>query len=314
MKPRSISKTFLEDLLRGSLVPIVREVRQDETLDLELRGESIIVYYRGAKILEVVEFAQSKYKFNEGDPKYLISEIVPDLSKIIDGTNPKKSIQEYLSSFKFNVDLYFGGLRNEEERKKRFSIENEIRQHIIRENNYTQYASETDYFIIDSEYTTSNDDKTSKFDIVAIEWIAESSKRSLKSHYKPKLAIFELKYAGKALKGDSGLKSHYDDYENFIKDKNEVELFKKDILKVLKQKRQLGLIPYLLSENSNEVLEVEESIDFIYIIANYNHRSSILSNEIKNIPGFKMITANYMGYGLYKRNIQTHEKSLQLSE
>lgn len=52
---RSISNQFLENLKNGALHVIVDHVRVDPYLDLELRGNCVMVYYRGGKILTVYE-------------------------------------------------------------------------------------------------------------------------------------------------------------------------------------------------------------------------------------------------------------------
>ena len=50
---RSISNQFLENLKNGALHVITDYVRVDPYLDLELRGNCVMVYYRGGKILTV---------------------------------------------------------------------------------------------------------------------------------------------------------------------------------------------------------------------------------------------------------------------
>ena len=110
---------------------------------------------------------------------------------------------------------------------------------MVRENNYTKKSKQTDYFIIDTEYETHN---KKKFDIVALEWIANASKRKLQGGYKPQLVVFELKYAEAAIRDKCGLRDHLEAFEDFVADKTRVENFKKEMLDVLKQKREVGLI------------------------------------------------------------------------
>ena len=50
---RSISNQFLENLKNGALHVITDYVRVDPYLDLELRGNCVMIYYRGGKILTV---------------------------------------------------------------------------------------------------------------------------------------------------------------------------------------------------------------------------------------------------------------------
>ena len=52
---RKISEKFLQELKEGKFSPVLQAVQDDDTLDLELRGECIIIYYRGGKILTLKE-------------------------------------------------------------------------------------------------------------------------------------------------------------------------------------------------------------------------------------------------------------------
>lgn len=306
---RYLSETFKDDLIEGELKQVLEIIRQDDTLMLELRGNKVIVYYRGGKLLEIKETEPHRYSFIAGDKKYLMGKSGMSLKTIYSsGQYDIETLENYIATFKYSIDKYFGGLRNGETRRNRFSIENEIRQHIVRENNYTKKADQTDYFILDTEYETHNG---KKFDIVALEWIADSPKRKLQS-YKPRLAVFELKYAEAAISDKCGLCEHLKDFEDFIADKARVEDFKREMLKVLEQKREMGLIPYLTFKNQNKVSAMAEEIEFINIIANYKHESTKLSTEIKKMRHFKMMKSNYMGYGLFKRNIMDKEQVLNL--
>ncbi len=229
---RRISDEFINDLLQGELSEILEYVKSDDTLDLEFRKTSIIIYYRGGKLLEVKEKSKNSYEFLSGDDNYN--------PKKKEYTKPSiKDLDKYIPQFKYIIDLYFGGIRLDNKDRVRFSLENEIRQHIVRENNFTNKADQTDYFIIDTEYQTKHG---KKFDIVAIEWEASSTSRKLQKKYTPKIVIFELKYAEDSIKGKCGLGDHLKDFEMFKKNEDEVKSFKSDMLEILKHKRELGLI------------------------------------------------------------------------
>ena len=175
-----------------------------------------------------------------------------------------------------------------------------MRHHIERENNITNIANDTDYFILDTEYGIGNG---KKIDIVAIEWISKSNERKLQNGYRPKLVLFEIQYGGVAMAGNSGLKSHLDDFKLFKENDEIVKSFKEDMLKVLRQKRQLGLIPYLKWKNKNDIVEFADDIELIFLIANYKKNSEVLMREIEQMEEFQMITSSYLGYGLYKNNL-----------
>lgn len=302
---RRISDEFINDLLQGKLSEILKYVQRDDTLDLEFRKTSIIIYYRGGKLLEVKEISKNSYEFISGNLNYNLIANVKDLVK------PElNNFFEYIPRFKHIIDIYFGGIRsNDIQQRKRYSLENEIRQHIVRENNYTNISGQTDYFVLDTEYTTTF---KKKFDIVAIEWESKGNQRKLYSGYVPKLVIIELKYGEKSLSNKSGLKEHLIDFERFVNNKNETNAFIQDMLIVLEQKRKLGLIPYLSKTNSYEVSHFDDNIEFAYIIANYKNQSKILEREIQEMNQFEMFVSNHMGYGLYKDSLLSKEKALNL--
>ena len=307
---RFISQSFMDDLERGKLSKVLEIIRQDDTLMLELRGDRITIYYRGGKLLEIKEKEDSSYGFYPGDTKYLgKSSPVPDLSGVmINRGCDTTTLEDYIAKFKYNIDKYFGGIRNKTKVKKRFSIENEIRQHLVRENNYTKGAEKTDYFIIDTEYQTK---EGKKFDIVALEWISKSQARKQQGGYKPRIVVFELKYGEDAIKGNCGICGHIKDFDDFASDKNRVRDFIKEMTDVLKQKIQLRLIPYLTAKNIIPK-GIAKDIDFVTIIANYKNASKSLLNEIVKSPKFQMMTANFLGYGLYKQNLLDNKQVIDL--
>ncbi|MBO5971595.1 MAG: hypothetical protein J6Q07_01115 [Alistipes sp.] len=297
---RAISDIFLNDLLNGSLSEIREIILKDDTLMLDLRGKSIMVYYRGGKLLEIKENGKS-YQFICGDKQYIAPNFtIPNVEFADDGSCDTSLIEEYIAKFKYNMDIYFGGIRINNKKPKRHSLENEIRQHIVRENNFTKIAKDTDYFILDTECGIGNG---KKIDFVAIEWISKTNARKLQNGYRPKLVFFELKYGGESMARNSGLKSHLDDFKLFKENNKMVESFKKDMLEVLEQKRKLGLIPYLNCENKNDIKEFADDIELIFLIANYKKNSEVLMREIEQMEEFQMITASYLGYGLYKNNL-----------
>ena len=49
--PHGLSSQFFDDLTRGGLSWLTERVRQDHTLDLEIRADQIQVYYRGGRLM-----------------------------------------------------------------------------------------------------------------------------------------------------------------------------------------------------------------------------------------------------------------------
>ena len=127
---RSISNQFLENLKNGALHVIVDYVRVDPYLDLELRGNCVMVYYRGGKILTVYENQNLEGLAEE---YYLTSDtirIVPSLT----------GIHDYFSHAKHIVDIH------ESSRYSKLG-EKEFQQRVVYENNLSVNACKTDYFI-----------------------------------------------------------------------------------------------------------------------------------------------------------------------
>ena len=259
MKKRSISSSFLEQLKTGSLKSITDYVRVDPYLDLELRGNSVIIYYRGGKVLTVDEKAER---------------ILPS----IDG------LHDYLAHAKHIVDIH-------ESTKNSKLVEKEIQQRVVYENNLSVNADKTDYFIADVEWAD-NDDLGGRIDIVAFRWNhMEHCKRIVQ------LTLIEVKQGEDAIRTNGenspGLKKHYDDYLSFKKDQESVNRVAKDMLLVLKQKKELGLVKGLdnlfekkITEKdaSGNIVEqrveiepqIEAEPDFLFLLANYHHYSSNL--------------------------------------
>ncbi len=66
---RAISQEFLDSLQNGKLSPILEVVKKDRTLDLEMRGNVIDIYYQGAKLLSITEKGNGEYDFGEMNKK-----------------------------------------------------------------------------------------------------------------------------------------------------------------------------------------------------------------------------------------------------
>ena len=53
MKNRQLSQHVFDDMKSGCLRPFVDAVLNDDTLDMEFRGDSFNIYYRGGSIFKV---------------------------------------------------------------------------------------------------------------------------------------------------------------------------------------------------------------------------------------------------------------------
>lgn len=282
---RKIKESFLQEFLIGSLTPLLRYVQLDDTLNMELRGKEVTIYYRGGALLTIHEDSFNFDGLTEKYHKYFAF-TKPDLL----------NIEEYIPKAKHLIDLYINTTRNH-------LGEKDIQQQIARDNNYSQNSLGTDFFIIDTEYQD-----LGRFDIVALKWDSTSPIRKLPENFKPTITIFEVKQGEKSITGESGMESHLKDFEDFCTTKD-LFAFKSDMVEVFNQKRKLKLIKGM--EKYKEVKEVALYIDFVFLLVNYKNKSTKLRTVLKNIKDCRFIYANPMGYGLYARHIISKQKFIE---
>lgn len=302
MKHRAISNIFLNSLLIGEFKHITETVKVDPSLDMEMRGDSVMVYYRGGRILTIndLSIVPNRSKLEGMDENYsnetkFKQEIpVPD----IDG------IDEYFARAKRVVDNYEFYVEHK-------LGEKEIQQRVVCENNYSVNADETDFFIADVEWAD-NDALGGRADIIAFHW-------GHMSHKKRKLTMFiiEVKQGKDTVKTNkdkdgklsAGLYKHNLDFENFISNEEYVEAVKADMIKVLRQKYELGLVNGLdeLFDDKNtgakrgdDEIDITPKVQFVYLLANYLKYSKELRNELEKVKNAKFLEASMVGYGLYK--------------
>ncbi len=307
MKRRSISKTLLDKLNEEGIYHEITElVKIDPYLDMEMRGEDgVMIYYRGGKILTIHEqlglIGLDENYYTKEDDVYL----TPQVENILD----------YLCKAKHIIDVH-------ESREKSKLVEKEFQQRVVYENNLSANADNTDYFIADVEWAD-NDTLGGRADIVAFRWNhMEHRKRILQ------LTLIEVKqgdgaietYETKNKRGElmlsAGLCKHYEDYLRFKENKDYVKDVAKDMLIVLKQKKELGLIKGLDKLFVSGEKEVDpELIDkpaFIFLLANYHHYSSALKSESEKLPDDSLFyLSSFMGYGLYKDFVVTKKKLIE---
>lgn len=289
---RQLSNTFLDSLLKNyELRGLLNYVKSDNTLDIEIRENYINIYYRGGSALKITQVDENKFDFHFDENYFKTIASLSDITAPV--INSETDWKDYFPHIKQAMDFWFTANPKEER---------EFQQLVVRENNYSSIASSTDYFILDIEY---DNHKNARFDMVAIEWKSDASSRKLQKGYKPRLTIIEMKYGDGAFKGSAGIIKHIKDFNHFMTCTDEVNEFKKEMLSVLRQKRLLNHIPCLSQENNpNEITEFQDDIDLIFLMANHDPASSILKDELRELPNdIKFITSNFAGYGLFKENV-----------
>ena len=120
MKTRHISeKSFWKILTEGELKPLLESVKHDDTLELELRGNAVNIYYRGGSLFKINKRTNGyKIEFNT---KYCINP-----SMILDGTPSAEVAVRDIPLYKQAMDWYFHAHPK---------YEREFQQVIVRENN-----------------------------------------------------------------------------------------------------------------------------------------------------------------------------------
>jgi hypothetical protein len=294
---RAISQEFLESLQKGELSPILEIVIKDRTLDLEMRGNEIDIYYQGLKLLSITEKGNGIYEYGEMDKEYRRRKNGSEVSLPIFSLD---DIDGYLSKAKHVIDTY-----NINEH-----FEYEVKQMIVRENNLKPNANDTDFFIIDTEYQ--NEDNN-QFDIIALHL---DSERAARRKAEASIAIIEIKQGNGSIKTTSqnpGIRRHLEDYYQHIADNQRKKAFINDMEEIFKQKFELGLIDKGLSDNTIKKLTIEEVIEFYIVLADYKTATSALKEELKTIEGeCNFFQSSFMGYGLYNWAIKSKEEILKL--
>ena len=302
---RKLSEKFIFDLKKGLWKELLYMIQNDHALDLEIRKNYINVYYRGGSLLKVSQKGKGyNVKFEK---KYFKTDPVLENEKKEITENPiivvtENDINTWINRIyilKKVMDNWFNFHPK---------LEREMQQLVVRENNYSPIANDTDFFIVDIEYA--NRSIGARFDIIAIQWNSDSSSRKLQKKYKPKLHFFELKYGDNAIGGKSGIVKHLQDFKSFIQNKNNLNKIKKEIIGIFQQKRDLGLIP-ALKKNIRQVSEFDDSINFGFIFTNHKPAKSkiyrvlvdcndqideLLEKNVNIFVGY----SNFYGYGLYK--------------
>ena len=297
MKKRSLSEKFLADFKEGGKFAKVTELAvYDPTLDFEMRGEAVMLYYRGGKILEIKEdgtIGGLDANYSKG------ASLIPNMDELDVYIYKAKSL---VDKFQINRKNHLG--------------EKEYQQRIVYENNQSVNAEDNDFFIADVEWADSTLD--GRADIVAFRWNHMEHKKR-----KVQMVIIEVKQGENSIKtgkvSAASLKKHYDDYLKFKVQTEYVKDVAKDMLAILHQKHFLGLIRGLENLFVNDELsgiEIENDIDFICLLANYKPYSRVLYDELSAMDDdrykdCKFFVASFMGYCLYKDFILTKDELIK---
>ena len=293
---RQLSENFMKKL-NGEWKNLLEYIKDDDTLDLELRGKEITVYYRGGALLSIKEENDGTYTWKPLDAEY-------KKGKASMPTGCIRDFENYIPQAKHVIDKYIVCS------PKNHLGEKEIQQLVVKENNYSPNSNDTDFFIVDMEYQ----DSVGRFDLVVLRWDSSTSARKSNN---VSMAIVEVKQGIDTVRtseSNPGLKQHQNDFEKFCSNPTAKKSFMNDMLTVFKQKCELGLIKANSKiENITEEtkLQLVGDLEFYCLLANYKPASKQLINELEEMDDCKFFTSSYMGYGLYVKNIIDKEEILK---
>jgi len=275
---------FLNSLKDGNLKKMLEVIRKDKDLDIQIRNNYLNIYYKGGNIAKVksessVEFDKFYFYLDmKKKPTKCIkkdSQIVKDLEEkrdLLISKFKEKNYESFFNEAKCVICKWLSiNPKPEREEQHKLTINNKY--------------NESDYTIIDLEYQVSIKSNfeckyfregrtkplTPRFDIIAV-------------NKEGKLCVIELKKGKGALKGNSGLKEHWECYKNSIN--RCPEPFVNEMKKIIEQKQDLGLLdknvkilcskPEFIfafiyddkeqkKDFENELKKIEQCIKYIYI-------------------------------------------------
>ena len=287
---RALKPEFLADLKEGVLAPLTEMVKSDTSLCLELRGNSINIYYRGGSLMKVkssrsvgtYSISFDKSYFRDGESINLPQRNISSRSDVKQWI----SVSPYL---KRAMDNRFARKQNSER---------EFQQLLLRDNNFGSVANGTDYYICDIEYQS----EYGRFDMIAVNWPSTPIDRQ-KSNDR-RLAFVEVKYGDGALRGRAGLHDHIKHINNCVQMSEQLDGLKREMVEVFDQKHNLGLISCKARLTSFS----DETPLLLLALINHDPGSEILRSQLDTLPDspyveLRIATASFLGYGLYEQGI-----------
>jgi hypothetical protein len=276
---RRLSSSFLENMKTGFLGRIVRVVKGDHDLNLEIRDNSITLYNKGHGLLKLSETSAMQYrvdihrKFSEGLelPKKLVDE---------------DSVNQFIKAIP--------ALKQNSIKLGSHSLEIEYEQMIIRANNY-EPKNASEYFIVDRQYV----DQTSRFDLTGFYWPS----RGRRKNQEVAMCLMEVKFG---LNDDiADIHTQLSRYYETIKPK--AASIAEEAETIFKQKLALGLY-----DQSPERLAAMETLSFakdisrfqfILVFVDFNPYSKILNFEnLKALPFADQIKIFSGGFAMWHQN------------
>lgn len=309
-----LSPAFMQDLLSGTLSPLLQEVKEDDTLLMGLRGPYISVYYRGGQLLKIVSG-------NDGysatfDRKYDAGGVLPErlarhgcadvLERNLRSPEDTSRLVGVLSELKRLMDRHT---------KVQSGLEREFQQVAARVNSRTKSSNSSHYFITDIEHTHGS----ARYDMLGVRWRRNVEHRNRKCLVP---VIVEVKYGLDALDGTSGVLGHLEKTLDDLKNETFRAGFRENVIAQFTQLSELGLIKYERGSSTETFEAVDRHVQIVFVLAEYVPHSGKLVGILdecdrlmaKTAEAFAasglnvelvFASAGLCGYGMHERTMLT---------
>ena len=237
---RGLSESFKNALKEGELKPILDLVKNDRTIELDIRENQIYLFYRGGALYMITQADNGVYTFK--------NDYISSINDKFDGGYCGEEARNQYSNGEFIKAIPFiKSVMDKHMLSVKKNDEREIQQLIVRENNLMSRKSpknrslvskSTDYFFVGFEYPLSKNRK-GVIDLVAIRY--DTNRRSKTAGV---LALVEVKFGTYAFNNKSGIAKHITDVEEFFADKSRVNTLKNEAVDVFKFKHELAVRCY----------------------------------------------------------------------
>ena len=261
-------ETFVKDLKKGILQPLLEKTIKDDTIQLEFRDKYLSIYYRGGCVSKL------EWKSNDFYEDYFNNNY-KNINAIMEEEEEENDLQlqMQIKSYEDCLKLVEKIIERKEYMNHFFANrpkrEREYQQVVERENNDRE---DSNYYIVDIEYANNS----SRFDMIAVQ------RKDYDDYQKLKPAIIEMKYGSKAIGNKCGIYEHYKDVKKLSLEEC------KDIIEdteiIMKYKYELGIIKTTRYVDRGIKINNLDKIDLIFFISGITLKhNKMLLEEIEKI-------------------------------
>lgn len=274
---RHLEPDFLKDLESGILSPLLKEIKADADLDIQIRDNYINVYYKGYSLAKISP-SKNGYEIlahQKINPSQRIQVVTADDMRSYIGTIPtiKASILHL----------------------QKHSLEIEFEQLLIRANNYIE-KNNSEFFVVDRQYQ----DKQNRFDLSGIFWpsIGRRGNGSVRA------SVIEVKYG---LNKDIALL--HKQVQRYYDAIDKSPTFFEEIQALLRQKLDLGLIrgtdERIHAMKSLKVINDIHSLVILIVLIDYNPHSKLLNlGALKKLPFANQVRILKTGMAIWEESLE----------